>query len=314
MLLVLCAAFLLQGTEGQRILEPEADAQKQAVKALKELFRDEYGRKSSAEQVDLAKKLLATSADPSIDMTTKYVCLAEARDLAVAAGDAALAMDAVGRMGKSYLVAVPAAKLAILNKLSTGVKDAEKVRGLSRAYYDLARDCVPFEDYDSAAAAATKAESLARAIKDPSMSDRVGELKKDLSTLKSEYQKVKSSIDNPATGDADAVGRYFCFVRNEWASGLKLLSESGKPPLKDLAAKDLANPETTEGQVEVGDGWWLQAQAEKIPWKKQNLLGRVRHWYEMAQPNATALVKVRVNKRLAEMESAAPGGGLNLLQ
>lgn len=314
LLLALWAVILLQDPGTQRIPEPDAEAQKQAVKALKDLFKEEYTRKTAAEQLDLARKLLATSADASIDMSTKYACLTEARDLAVAAADAGLALEALTLLGKSYLIAVPAAKLAVLNKLTAGAKDPEKIRALGKAYHDLARDSVASEDYETATAAAAKSDTLARALKDAALSERIAELKKDLATLKSEYQKVKSSIDNPAGGDADAVGRYLCFVRNDWAAGLKLLSESGKPPLKELAAKDLAAPETTEGQVELGDAWWQLAQAEKMAWKKQNLLGRSRRWYEKAQPNVTALVKVRVNKRLAEMESTSPGGGVNLLQ
>src|SRR6185436_5430207 len=109
-----------------------------------------------------------------------------------------------------------------------------------------------------------KADALGRAIKDASLVEQVGELKKDLGVLKSELQKVKASLDNPATGDADAAGRYLCFIRNDWAAGLKLLAEAGKAPLKDLAAKDLSNPEAPETQVEVGDGWWQLAQAERI--------------------------------------------------
>jgi len=311
----ICALLIvLQDPPTQRIPEPDAEAQKQAVKALKDLFKDEYTRKTASDQVDLARKLIATSADPSMDMATKFACLTEARDLAVAASDPALAMEALTLLGKSYLLAVPAAKLAVLNKLSTGAKDAEKIRVLAKAYQDLAKDSVASEDYDAASAAAAKGEMLARAIKDASLVERAADLKKDLSALKSEYQKVKTSIDNPSGGDADAVGRYFCFVRNDWAAGLKLLAESGKPPLKELAAKDLANPDTTDGQVEVGDGWWQLAQAEKMAWKKLNIVGRARRWYEMAQPHVTALVKVRVNKRLAEIESTAPGGGMNLLQ
>src|SRR6185436_17336 len=55
------------------------------------------------------------------------------------------------------------------------------------------------------------------------------------------------------------------------------------------------------------------AQAEKISWKKLNLQARARYWYDQAQPSVTGLVKIRLDKRLAEMESASPGGGLNLL-
>lgn len=306
-LLLVGLALAFQEAPVQRIPEPDAESQKVSSKAVKDLFKAEYARKTPADQLDLARKLLTTSADASLDMTTKYVCLTEARDLAAGAGDATLALDAVSQIGKYYMVGVPAMKLAVLNRMAPLARDADRQRALGRAYYDLARESVQAEDYDTASAAASKAEPLLRG-KEAGLTERVAELRKDLSTLKNEHQKVKAALDNPATGDADAVGRYLCFVRNEWASGLKLLAESGKGPVKDLAAKDLANPDAVESQVEVADGWWQLGQAEKMSWKKTHILGRSRRWYEMAQPNATALLKVRVNKRLVELEGATSAG------
>jgi len=311
--LVCFVVLLLQEQSVPRIPEPDAEAQKQTLKTLKELFKEEYSKKTAADQTDLARKLVKTSADPSLDSNTRYVCLTEARDLAMAAGEAPVALEAVSLLGKSFMIQVPAAKMAVLAKMSGAARETEKIRALGRAYYDLAREAVVSEDYDSASAAASKADVLGRAIKDASLVEQVGELKKDLVVLKSELQKVKGALDNPATGDVDAAGRYLCFIRNDWAAGLKLLADGGKAPLKDLAAKDLSNPEAPEVQIEVGDGWWQLAQAEKVSWKKLNILGRARRWYDRAAPSATGLVKIRLDKRLVELEGLVPGP-VNLLR
>jgi hypothetical protein len=304
---LIAAVLFLQDSTAQRIPEPDADAQKQAAKAIKDLFKEEYSRKAPPDQVELARKLIKTSSDSSVDMNTKYVCLAEARDLAVAASETAVAMEAVTLLGKSFMIAVPAAKMNVLGKMAAASKEVEKLRALGHGYFELAREGITTEDYETAGSAAAKSETLARAIKDSFLAEQVAELKKDLGVLKSEQQKVKASIDNPSTGDADAVGRYLCFVRNEWASGLKLLSEGGKSPLRELASKDLANPGTPEGRVEVGDGWWQQAQTEKISWKKLNLLARARRWYDLAEPEAAGLVRVKLSKRLVDLEGLVPG-------
>src|SRR5258708_21999371 len=157
---ILCAVLLLEDVPAQRIPEPDSDAQKAALKQIKDLFKDEYARKTASDQVDLARKLIKTGTDSTVDMNTKYVCLTEARDLAVAASDATVSMEAVTLVGKSFMIAVPAAKMAVLGKLATGARDPEKVRTLARAYYDLARDSVTSEDYDTAAAPVGKADTL----------------------------------------------------------------------------------------------------------------------------------------------------------
>jgi hypothetical protein len=186
MVILLCAALLLQ----ERIPEPTAEAQKAALKEIKDLFKDEYAKKAPTDQVDLARKLIKTSADSTVDMNTKYVCLTEARDLAVSASETAVAMEAVTLLGKSFMIAVPAAKMGVLAKLAKDTKDAEKIRGLSRGYYELAKDGIVAEDYETSTSAAAKAETLARAIKDASLSERVAELKRDLASLKNEQQKA----------------------------------------------------------------------------------------------------------------------------
>lgn len=310
LLACLFAALLVQDA---RTPEPDADAQKAAVKQLKETFKDEYAKKAAAEQVDLARKLIKTSAETGVDANTRYACLTEARDLAVSAGDSAVAMEAVALIGKSFTIAIPAAKMAALAKLEKTAKDPEKARALAKGYYDLVKEGVTCEEYETSSVAAGKAETLARAVKDANLAERVVELKKDLATLKAEYGKVKAAIDNPAGGDLDAVGRYMCFVRNEWPTGLKILSESGKTPLNEMAGKDLANPPGVEAQAELGDYWYSIAQAEKVAWKKQNILSRARYWYEQALPASTGLVKVRLTKRMGDLENAAPGGGIHLL-
>src|SRR6185295_330166 len=132
MLITLLAALLLQDAPVQRIPEPDADAQKQALNALKDLFKDEYAKKSPADQAELVRKLIRTSADPGLDSASRHGCLSEARDMAVTAAETELALEAITLLGKSFTIAVPAAKLAALGKLATGIREPEKIRTLAK--------------------------------------------------------------------------------------------------------------------------------------------------------------------------------------
>ncbi len=77
--------------------------------------------------------------------------------------------------------------------------------------------------------------------------------------------------------------------------------------------KDLAKPTEAEKQLEAADGWWEIGQKEKSPWRKARIVARAQHWYEQAASGATGLAKVKVDKRLAEIEESQPGQ-LNLLR
>jgi hypothetical protein len=74
--------------------EPEAAAQKETLKKVKELFKDEYAKKSPADQLALARKMIQGGVESGDDLVTKFVLLKEARDLAVAAADPEIAFRA----------------------------------------------------------------------------------------------------------------------------------------------------------------------------------------------------------------------------
>src|SRR6185436_4056800 len=113
------------------------------------------------DQAELVRKLIRTSADPGLDSASRHGCLSEARDMAVTAAETELALEAITLLGKSFTIAVPAAKLAALGKLATGIREPEKIRTLAKGYFEVAKEGVISEDYETAGAAATKAETLA---------------------------------------------------------------------------------------------------------------------------------------------------------
>jgi hypothetical protein len=302
------ALTLLSGVAVQdRIPEPDAAAQKEKLKLVKDLFKDEYAKKSPADQVALAKQLLNRGSEMKEDTAALYIMLREARDLAAGAGDLETSLRAVDEMAKVFAVQTAPLKLAALAKATAASKDPEVLRSAARAYLALVAEAVRADDYDSAVAAVGKAELAAKGAQDPVLPGKAQEFQKDLPGLKSEYQKVKADLDKPTPADAEAVGRYLCFVRGAWDAGLLHLSNGAKGPLKAVVEKDLAKPTEAEKQLEVADAWWDLQLKEKSPWRKAKIAARAQEWYEQASASATGLTKVKVDKRLAELEESQPG-------
>jgi hypothetical protein len=293
--------------------EPDANAQKETLKQIKDLFKDEYAKKSPADQAALAQKLLQKGIETNDDLPSKFVMLKEARELASGAGDAETAMKAVAETARAFAVDGPALKMAVVTKMASTTRDPEAARTLAKSCIALVTDAVRADAYETATAAVAKAEGLARAAQDATLSARLAELKKDVGSLKDEYTRVKPMLDKPGSGDAEAVGRYLCFVKGDWDAGLPHLVSGAKGPLKALVEKDVLNPADAAKQVETADGWADVAQKEKSAWRRSRIQVRVRHWLEKAQPNATGVLKLKVEKKLAEIEDAEPGV-VNLLR
>lgn len=305
--LLLAVGSVLQ----DRAPEPDAAVQKEKLKVVKDLFKDEYAKKSTVDQAALAKQLVSRGIETASDPGAQYVMLREARDIAAAAGDVETSMRACDELAKVFAVSAVAVKLAALSKVNA--KDQEAGRAASRAYLALVSDAIRADDYDSAAAAAGKGDALAKSAQDPLLPPKFQELQKELAGLKSEYQKVKADLDKAAPADAEAVGRYLCFVRGAWDAGLLHLANGAKPPLKTAVDKDLSKPVEALKQLEVGDAWWDLAQKEKSAWRKARVISRAQIWYEQASTSATGLDKVKVDKRLAEIEESQPGA-INLFR
>src|SRR5258706_13020549 len=84
--------------------EPDAAAQKDTLKKIRDLFKDEYAKKAPADQQALARKLLQSGMETADDPVTKFVLLKEAREVAVAAGDADTGLKCADETSKGFAI------------------------------------------------------------------------------------------------------------------------------------------------------------------------------------------------------------------
>jgi hypothetical protein len=292
--------------------EPPAAEQKEKLKVVRDLFKTDYAKKAPADQQALARELLKRGTETRDDAVAAFVMLKEAREIAAATGDVETALKAADAVAAAFAVPRPALKLAALAK-AAALRDPEVQRAVGRAALALVDEAVQADDYETATAAAGAAEKSGRAAADPQLPVKAQEAQRDLASLKTEFQKVKAELDKASPADGEATGRYLCFVRGAWEKGLPHLSASAKAPLQGLAAKDLAGPTEPEKQLELADGWYELAQKEKNGWRKGRILARAMHWYEQCSAAASGLTKVKVEKRLTEIEDAQPGS-VNLIR
>jgi hypothetical protein len=209
---------------------PDAATRLRIEKEVRELFKADYGRRDPAGRKALAEKLLAQAAAAQIRAEERYVLLCEARDAALSARSAELALE---------------------------IPELQKEKK-----------------------SATEAELLL-AVKQ----------------------------DDPAANLA--LGRYLCFVKDDWKRGAEFLRKAADPALRDLAAKELAGAKEPEAQAALGDAWDAAAERERVPLQKRRCRGRAAHWYRLALEEATGLLKARVEARLEKLGGAS--GTLELL-
>ena len=96
-----------------------------------------------------------------------------------------------------------------------------------------------------------------------------------------------------------AVGRFLCFVKGDWESGIPMLAIGNEETLKNLAERELSMPISAGEQVALGDAWWTIGESLN-GLSKRNIVMRAQHWYLTALPKLSGLSAARVRKRIGD--------------
>jgi hypothetical protein len=302
--------LLLLAAQSGKEPVPDPAGQKEVEKLLREVFKDDYGKKAPADRVLLAKKLLKQGSDASDGPATRYFTLCEAAELAASAGDVATALRAVDDLAKGFEVDPVKLKFAALTTAVKETRPPESMKAAATAFLALVDDALARDDVDAAEKAAAAASATARKAKDVATAARadakakeLGDARQRLVKLKAAREALKANPDDP--GANLEVGQHLCFVQGNWEEGLPLLAKGSQEALKAVAAKDLANPEATPDQIALADEWRDAAEKESGA-PRQRLRERAATWYAKASGGATGLARVKIEKRLAELGVAVP--------
>jgi hypothetical protein len=308
---------LLCCAQEKKLQPPDPAAEKKAEREIRDVFRDEYSKKTPGDRVALVRLLLDQGVQTHDDLPARYVLFREARDLASASGDLRSALRAVDEMSKSFEIDAPASRGSVLAATATAARTPEDFQAIVDQLLGLAEDALAAERFDAAekwsseaVSAAKKAKSLPLASRADAKAKEISERKATFETLKKARQTLASTPNDP---DANlAAGRAECFQRGNWTAGLPLLAKGSDAALRELATKDLAQPTDADDQVALGDRWWELADQQPAP-AKGVIRMRASSWYSQALARVTGLTKARIDARRREAADAATVDLLRLI-
>jgi hypothetical protein len=300
---------------------PDAAKQKDAEKMIRDLFKDQYAKKAPADRRLLARTLLDQALKSSDDPVAAWVLCREAQDAAIQGFDPRLALESIEASARQFDIDPLPAKATALTTLSKSPRNAEDSGALAEAWLKLVDEQVAADQYDAADKAAAAAIKAARGAGDPAVVTAATTRSKEISEAKTRFAALKNVLQTLATKPEDPaanleMGQYLCYVKGSWDLGLRFLSTGSDPVLKGLAEKELANPIAGADKASLADGWWDLAQKETSPLRKGQMLAHAVGLYQAALPDATSLLRIRIEKRLETAKSppAPPGQSVDLLK
>jgi hypothetical protein len=306
----------LTGGEPARLAIPDAKAQAKIETLLQELFKDDYAKaqQDAASRARLAQTLLAEGRDTDDDRAGRFVLLREARDLAAAAGDTAIAFQAIEDLAKDF--ALPPGesfkmKTHALMTASKSVAAAESYYTVVDSALVLLEDALAADNFDAAGRLVDTAEAAAIKLRNVPLVSSVRKRKDDVARLQQDYAKWKPFAEALATNPKDPranteMGKYQAFRKGNWDVGLVLLARGDDPVLRGLAVLDLNVPKTAAAQVLLGEGWLAAATKTPEP-GHTHLLLRAYYWLQQSLYQLGDNERRRVEKQmLAIMERVPP--------
>ncbi|MCY3022243.1 MAG: LamG domain-containing protein [Planctomycetota bacterium] len=273
-----------------------------AEKQIREVFKDDYQKRSAAERTALARRLIKLAQESKADPPSCYVALREARDIAASAGDIDAAWAACEQLAETFAVDAGELKTAALSAVARSGVSGEAAAKAFDAGEGLLEQYASESHYDVAVKLLGPLEELARRANNAELAGALQSRAREVRAQQAEWAKVKPSFDklkeNPNDADAALVaGKYYIVSRGNWERALWMLVKSSSPALQQAAAKDLAEPAEAEARADVGDLWWAAAEKEagalKVAMQQRGL-----NWYRQALEGLTAPRKQQVEKRV----------------
>jgi hypothetical protein len=292
---------------------PDPAKQKDAEKQIRELYKEQYSKKTVADRKALARLLLDEASKSGKDPVAYWVFCREAQDAAVQGCDPATALDAIDAAALLIDCDPTAMKAAALAAAAKVARTPEDLAELVEALLKLIDDQVRIDLYGDADKTASSAVALAKKTGDAPLVAKTTTRSKEVTDAKSMFQGLKGVLEtlarNPEDGPANLeMGKYLCYVKGMWDLGLRFIEKSSDAVLKTLAQKELSIPTQSADLASLADGWWDLAEKEKSPLRRGQLIAHARNLYDAALPEAPPLLRARIEKRL---DAPAPGTNLN---
>ncbi|HSI35325.1 MAG TPA: hypothetical protein VK986_17225, partial [Tepidisphaeraceae bacterium] len=275
-----------------------------------------YADATPAGKRALARALIARAGTmaPQADLVGQYAVLREAVEAAAGVPDLALALQAAEEIAKVYDVKSLDERAAVLARMAPRLTQPQDAGLLAAHALRVVRAMASLERYAEARRMIPVVREATTNSRNPTVIARVRDALVQIEFQAAEADKAKAAIDKLATAPDDAeanlsAGRFYCFVRADFARGLPMLAGGGDAALKALAEADqaLTPDDSADAMKGAGDGWWEQATREaKNAQARHQCRARAAYWYRQAEPELKGLAQALVRQRLESLPPAPP--------
>ncbi len=277
-----------------------------AERLVHEVYVSEYALLAVADRQALARKMLQQAA-ASDDPAARYVLLREARDIASGAGDARTCEKAVARLAEAYGLDRLAMLRTELEHASRCAASPELLREAAHVCLESVDLAVLADDYRNADAFVRIAAGAAKRARDNVLAQTAQTAAGAVREMEDEFARVGVARELLTQGHdpvaAAKVGRFLCFIKNDWTAGLPLMSKGPDSLVAKLARQELEDPQEAPSRLAMAEAWWDLGE-KQTGLAQVHLRQHAARWYRLALPELKGLDRGSAEKRIESVELA----------
>ena len=320
LLLLALASFLSVAGADDRLSVPNEATQDKLLKLARDIYQEDYKAADTAEQKSaLAKQIIKHANDKRDDPAARFVLLKLGSDIAAMSGDVSTAFGSAEALCRLYKVDDLKTKVSLFGKLTKSVRSGDQQGKLAEELASLIDQIAMADEFDMAQTVSSAMVRHAKRSKDKALIKKALGKEAHVQRIISAYRGIEEHLATLETQPTDpaansAVGRFYCFVKGDWATGVPMLALGSKgDELKALARAEIIEGElSTDDRVAAGDALWKLAGTKDYEKYVDVLKDRARYHYQLALPNVDGLVKDKIAKRIAvaalDAEAGNPAG------
>ncbi len=282
--------------------DPVSIAQKETT--LKETYQSQIVSGTTQTREQSALELLKRSAT-SGDSASEVASLHVAGLLAAEADNVSLVMQICDALDNRYDVNIFPMKIGLLTQAGKSSRTPASKADLTDVCLATGFAALAVDDYPSAKKLAELSKNAARDSNRPTQAREADFLSDETDQCSDAYDGIatyrKILRDKPLDPEASlAVGKFICFMKNDWAAGLPLLARGN-----DQGVRSVANTEMTgdlnepQDQLALGSAWWELSSAARGD-DQASYQQRARYWYLKGIANSREPDRSRIREQLTE--------------
>lgn len=291
-------------SESEKLPIPADASRRAALKQVRDVMRNDLANaKTPVAKSQLAGQMLQT-ADGTSDPAGRYVLLREAENLAADAADVDTALAADDAVNRAFQPDATPSAIDPLQKFTRTQMDSAAATRVCEAAMGILHTAQAQNRFEAARQAGRLAVAMAHKASDRELSDRAAAQLGGINAMEAEYGHVlsaesvlKKTPNDPAANAT--VGRYECFFKGDWPSGLPKLAKGNNDALKKPAADELKPPTNAEAQSALADAWWAVAQGQP-PAAQTAIRAHAASFYAKALDGLSGLAKLKAEQRIAQ--------------